>query len=172
MMITAVAIQTRQTKALGFSRIIFKVARYIFSGLISTKFERKLRRQKRRFGKIATTVVLDKDKKFVMIRVATTSELSQQRNDAITYFTCSSISRHWELFFQNRSRELFPPIAASMFVKFKRNLFSLRFSVADQRPHTVQREDFYAIEICLVTACITSLRFFFTTKPRPKTALS
>ena len=30
-----------------------------------------------------------------------TSELSQQRNDAITYFTCSIISRHWELFFQN-----------------------------------------------------------------------
>ena len=107
-----------------------------------------------------------------MIRVAMTSELSKQRNDAITYFTYRSISRYWELFFQNHARELFPPIAASMFVKFKRNLFSLRFSVADQRPHTVQREDFYAIEICLVTACITSLRFFFTTKPRPKTALS
>ena len=30
-----------------------------------------------------------------------TSELSQQRNDAITYFTCRIISRHWELFFQN-----------------------------------------------------------------------
>ena len=57
-----------------------------------------------------------------MIRVAMTSELSQQRNDAITYFTCSNISRHWELFFQNRPRELFPPIAASMFVKFKGNL--------------------------------------------------
>ena len=25
----------------------------------------------------------------------------------ITYFTCSRISRYWELFFQNRSRELF-----------------------------------------------------------------
>ena len=49
-------------------------------------------------------------------------KLSWQPNDAITYFTCSSISRHWELFFQNRSQELFPPIAASMFVKFKRNL--------------------------------------------------
>ena len=56
-----------------------------------------------------------------MIRVAMTSELSQQRNVAITYFTCSSISRFWELFFQNRSRELFPTIAASMIVKFKRN---------------------------------------------------
>ena len=57
-----------------------------------------------------------------MIRVAMTSELSWQRNDAITYFTCSSISRHWELFFQNRLLELLPTIAASMFVKFKRNL--------------------------------------------------
>ena len=29
---------------------------------------------------------------------------------------------HWELFFQTRSRELFPLMTASMFVKFKRNL--------------------------------------------------
>ena len=57
-----------------------------------------------------------------MISVAMTSELPQQRNYAITYFTCSSISRHWELFFQNRLLELLPTIAASMFVKFKRNL--------------------------------------------------
>ena len=42
-----------------------------------------------------------------MIRVAMTSELSKQRNDAITYFTWSNISRHWQLFLQNRSRELF-----------------------------------------------------------------
>ena len=61
-----------------------------------------------------------------MISVAMTSELSQQRNYAITYFTCSSISRHWELFFQNRSQELFPPIATSMFVTFKRNLICER----------------------------------------------
>ena len=52
-----------------------------------------------------------------MINVAMTSELSYQRNDAITYF-----SWHWELLFQNRLRELFLPIEASMFVKFKRNL--------------------------------------------------
>ena len=37
-----------------------KVARYSFSGSIPPKFEHKLRR-KQRFGKIATTVVLDKD---------------------------------------------------------------------------------------------------------------
>ena len=38
-----------------------KVARYSFSGSIPPKFEQKLRRHKQRFGKIATTVVLDKD---------------------------------------------------------------------------------------------------------------
>ena len=59
-----------------------------------------------------------------MIRVAMTSELTKgKRNDTITYFTYSNISWHWQLFFQNRSRELFSPIAASMFVKLKkRNL--------------------------------------------------
>ena len=38
-----------------------KVARYSFSGSIPPKFEHKLSRHKQRFGKIATTVVLDKD---------------------------------------------------------------------------------------------------------------
>ena len=38
-----------------------KVARYSFSRSIPPKFERKLRRYKQRFGKIDTTVVLDKD---------------------------------------------------------------------------------------------------------------
>ena len=38
-----------------------KVPRYSFSGSIPAKFERKLRRHKQTFGKIATTVVLDKD---------------------------------------------------------------------------------------------------------------
>ena len=40
---------------------LLKVARYSFSGSIPPKFERKLRRHKQRFGKINTTVVLDKD---------------------------------------------------------------------------------------------------------------
>ena len=40
---------------------LFKVTRYSFSGSIPRKFEHKLRRHKQRFGKIATTVVLDKD---------------------------------------------------------------------------------------------------------------
>ena len=40
---------------------LIKVARYSFSGSIPPKFEHKLRRHKQSFGKIATTVVLDKD---------------------------------------------------------------------------------------------------------------
>ena len=39
----------------------FKVARYSFSGPIPPKFGHKLRHHKQSFGKIATTVVLDKD---------------------------------------------------------------------------------------------------------------
>ena len=38
-----------------------KVARYSFSELIPAKFEHKLRRHKQAFGKIVTTVVLDKE---------------------------------------------------------------------------------------------------------------
>ena len=38
-----------------------KVARYSFPGPIPPKFEHKTRRHKQSFGKIATTVVLDKD---------------------------------------------------------------------------------------------------------------
>ena len=38
-----------------------KVARYSFSGPIPPRFEHKLRRLKQSFGKIATTVILDKD---------------------------------------------------------------------------------------------------------------
>ena len=64
-----------------------------------------------------------------MIRNAMTSELSYQRNDAIVYFTCSNISRHWELFLQNRSRKLFPQIVASMFVKLKRKLWECYWDI-------------------------------------------
>ena len=42
-----------------------KVARGSFSGSILPKFEHKLRRHKQSFGKIATTVVLDKDEKLL-----------------------------------------------------------------------------------------------------------
>ena len=43
------------------TQFVLKVARYSFSRSIPPKFERKLRRHKHRFGKIDTTVVLDKD---------------------------------------------------------------------------------------------------------------
>ena len=39
-----------------------KVARYSFSGSIPPKSEDKIRHYKQRFRKIATTIVLDKDK--------------------------------------------------------------------------------------------------------------
>ena len=44
-----------------FFLVSLKVARYSFSGSVPPKFEHKLRRHKQSFGKIATTVVLDKD---------------------------------------------------------------------------------------------------------------
>ena len=54
-----------------------------------------------------------------MIKVTMTSELSKQRNDGSTYFTCSRISQCRELFFQNLSLKLFSPslicIGNSMF---------------------------------------------------------
>ena len=60
-----------------------------------------------------------------MIGVTMTLELSKQINYAITYFTCSRISWHWKLLFENRSQELFSPIAASMSEKFRQNLYSI-----------------------------------------------
>ena len=45
-----------------------------------------------------------------------------ETNWCITVFTWSRIFQHFNLFFQNRARELLLPIAASMFVKFKQNL--------------------------------------------------
>ena len=41
--------------------MLIKVARYSFLRPIPPKFEHKLRRHRQSFGKIATTVVLDKD---------------------------------------------------------------------------------------------------------------
>ena len=80
---------------------------------IPPKFEHKLRHHKQRFGKIVTSIVLDKDENLLW------SGLQWHRSchgNAITYFTCSNFSRHWKLFPRNRSQELFPPIiAASMF---------------------------------------------------------
>ena len=47
--------------AIASKKNFIKVDRLSFSGSIPPKFERKLRRHKQRFGKINTTVVLDKD---------------------------------------------------------------------------------------------------------------
>ena len=49
---------------------LLKVVRgYSFSGSIPPKFEHKLRRHKQRFGKIATTVVSDKDENLLWSRL-------------------------------------------------------------------------------------------------------
>ena len=55
-----------------------------------------------------------------------TSELSWQRNDAIIYFI--SVLR---TVLPNRSREPFLSITASMFVKFKQNLWERHQDILD-----------------------------------------
>ena len=92
-----------------------KVARYSFSGSIPTKFEHKLRRHKQTFGKIATTVVLDKDKDL--------SWSGLQWHWVIKATNWRHYLLHLQHYFSlgNRSRELFPPLVASIFVKLKRN---------------------------------------------------
>ena len=68
-----------------------------------------------------------------------TSELSKQRNDAITYFTCSRISQCREPFFQNRSLKLFSPSFISIVI-LGVSLFPgvyflpLRGQLIDERP--------------------------------------
>ena len=47
----------------------FKVAQYSFWGSIPFTFEHKVRRQKQRFGKIDTTVALDKDENLLWSRL-------------------------------------------------------------------------------------------------------
>ena len=54
---------------LTYSLTSIKVARYSFSGSIPPKFEHKLRRHKQRFGKIATTVLSDKDENLLWLRL-------------------------------------------------------------------------------------------------------
>ena len=58
-----------------------------------------------------------------MIRVTVTSELSQQWNDDITYFLYRHIFWVLELFSKIVNGRFFPPITATMFVKFERNLW-------------------------------------------------
>ena len=61
-----------------------------------------------------------------MIRVTMTSELSQKRSNAITYFTCSP----GDVFFSRIVHRsfFFYPVAASMFMKSARNLWVRAFT--------------------------------------------
>ena len=78
--------------------------------------------------KIATTVVLDKEGNLSWSGLQWHRSCHSNEMTPLPYSTWSNIS-HWELFLQNRSGELFPPIVASMFVKLKRNCKSVRNKV-------------------------------------------
>ena len=98
----------------------FKVTRYSFSGSIPFKFEHKLLRHKQRFGKIDITVALDKDENLSWSRLQW--HQSCHSNEMTPLPILLEVVFLGQLFFQNRWRELFPPIVASMFVKFKLDL--------------------------------------------------
>ena len=66
-----------------------------FSGSIPPKFEHILRdHRKQRYGKIATTIVLDKDENLLWSGLQWHGSF---HSNAITCFACSSISRHLEM---------------------------------------------------------------------------
>ena len=99
-----------------------KVALYSFSGSIPPKFEHKLRRHKQRFEKIAATVASDEDENLLWSRLQCHWSCHSNKMTLLPFLLaavflgtgiCSSKNRLWVLF---------PPIAALMFVKFKRNL--------------------------------------------------
>ena len=71
---------------------LFKVARYSFSGPIPPKFEHKLRRHKQSFGKIAITVVLDKDENLLW----------------------SGLQRHWSC--HSNEKTLLPILLAAVYL--------------------------------------------------------
>ena len=102
------------------------MARSGFLRAICPKFKDKLRRHQQRFGKISTTAALDKDENLLW------SGLQWHQSCHGNEMTPLSISsRYWELFFQNRSRELFLSITASMFVEFKQNLWERYRDILD-----------------------------------------
>ena len=100
---------------------IWKWLDTVFQGQYLPKFEHKLRRHKQTFGKIATTVVLDKDENLLWsgLQWHRSCHSNEMKPLPIMF---AAIFLPWELFFQNRPQELFPPIVASMLMKLKRDL--------------------------------------------------
>ena len=88
------------------------MARYSFSGSTPPEFELKLRCNKQRFGKMATTGVLDKDEKLLW------SRLQWHRSCHSNEITPLAERCSYKIVYGSL---IFPPIAAPMFVKFKRN---------------------------------------------------
>ena len=89
------------------------MAWYSFSGSILPKFEHKLRRDKQTWKNCYHNRIRYRWK-FVMIMVAMTSELSYNEMTPLLILLAAVFLSTGKC-----SRELFPPIAASMFVKFK-----------------------------------------------------
>ena len=89
------------------------MARYSFSRSIPPKFERKLRRHKQRFGKIDTTVVLDKDENLLWSglqwhRSCHSNEMTPLPILLAAWFlgtgNCSSKIVYWNFFLQQPPR--------------------------------------------------------------------
>ena len=98
-----------------------KVPQYWFSGSIYTcqVWAQTIRCHKQTFGKIATTVVLDKDENLSWSGLQWHRSCHSNEMTPLPIILAAVLSHYEGLW--NRSREL-PPIVASMFVKLKRNL--------------------------------------------------
>ena len=97
------------------------MARYSFSWPVPAKVEHKLRPHKQSFGKIATTVVLDKDENLLWSGLQRHRSCRGNKKTPLPILLATVYLNTGQLFFQNRLLELFSTIAASMLVKFKRN---------------------------------------------------
>ena len=99
-----------------------KVALYSFSGSMPPKSEHKLRRHKQRFGKIAATVASDEDENLLWSRLQCHWSCHSNKMTLLPFLLAAVFLGTGICSSKNRLCGLFPPIAASMFVKFKRNL--------------------------------------------------
>ena len=104
-------------------RFILKVAWYSFSGSISPKFEHKLHCHKQSFGKIATTVVLDKGENLLWSGLQWHQSCHSNEVSLLPILLAAVY-----LGTGNCSSKIFmgafsSNIVASMFLKFKRNLW-------------------------------------------------
>ena len=108
---------TKQSKRNEGQTMHMKLPQYSFSGSIPAKFEHKLRRHEQTFGKIATTVVSDKDENLSWSGFQWHQSCHSNEMTPLPIILAALFLTVW-----NRSWEPFPPIVASIFVKLKRIL--------------------------------------------------